>query len=335
MIVRRDGSVRFVQGLLLCLLLAMSGCWLLFEDWGGNVSYEVVEEKVHTQILLDKFAIDTAVRELSSRGIQVRMRFDFTEEFTVTDSLEDYEVAVSFLQGGQVIKRDTFGEGELEKGLVQVKENRTIGIDRRFSFFFPEHSFHALKQGVQDLELLVEGYAIYLKPIYRNVELEDTIIQEIERVDRIRVGGYDVKKHVKFAYTIPPIYEGQLMLTSFALDENSMNPSDMDVRLFGSGYPDVFWSLRCGEMTYFASEVNRNSLQYSGDDTTSAFYFAPTDSISIVVWDWDNVGRHDLITGWWGKPDLLVEKDGEMKNLRFKKMKNMEIRAVLGSKAVN
>jgi hypothetical protein len=102
----------------------------------------------------------------------------------------------------------------------------------------------------------------------------------------------------------PKLYNVSIEVEKFKLDTKKVDPTKYDFSVGGTGYPDLFWDLYCGEDYLFYSPVIKNTTLYNKKTGSNPFYCTQDDIIKISVADYDNGPfnkQHDIIASWKGK----------------------------------
>lgn len=103
--------------------------------------------------------------------------------------------------------------------------------------------------------------------------------------------------------TICNMIQPQVYELTFALDSLEMGyNSGYDVGVWasyskknkGRGYPDLIWNLDVGQYTRYRSAKHKNSFTVS--PATATAYLTDSDPLYLRLYDYDAIGRNDLIT---------------------------------------
>ncbi len=112
---------------------------------------------------------------------------------------------------------------------------------------------------------------------------------------------FETISETNFTINQPQVYFVRLELKELVASYYKYDTPNIFGKIFskrgsnkGHGYPDIFWVVNIGRLSKYYSETNKNSfVAYAG-----VRYFTVTDSdpINITAYDYDIVGKNDLIS---------------------------------------
>lgn len=100
---------------------------------------------------------------------------------------------------------------------------------------------------------------------------------------------------------MPDLYNVSITVKKFELETKLHDIRNYDFSVGGSGMPDLYWNVLCGEkITYCAPQI-KNTAKYSQTHTSETFYCCEEDLITINFADYDNgpFNTHDDMVGTW------------------------------------
>ncbi|WP_018343918.1 hypothetical protein [Cytophaga aurantiaca] len=109
------------------------------------------------------------------------------------------------------------------------------------------------------------------------------------------------------AVNTPQLKVNTISITDVKIKTEKKKASSYDFTLIGSGLPDPYWQIWCGEELIYFSPAEKNSLTINGTNSSSNFYTAANDIITIKFLDYDNgpFNRDDQIETVEGTPSEL------------------------------
>jgi hypothetical protein len=84
------------------------------------------------------------------------------------------------------------------------------------------------------------------------------------------------------------------------LNTKVVKPEKFDFAMGGSGLPDLFWEVYCGNDYIYYSPVIKNKVTYNKSYSCPAFYCTKEDIINLAIVDYDN--------GPFNTQDDIIEK---------------------------
>lgn len=182
-------------------------------------------------------------------------------------------------------------EFKLESDTINLRTPNSVG------FKIPFYLFHNIKAGRHDFEITC-FQNMFCSP-YKNYkelvnELGDTV--QIDFRNRVKATLFSFK--AKFKLNVPPIFKTIIYGYGIELRNDSVySPAGMDNTIWNSSYPDVYWTIHFpGNDQYCSSDYKKSTAFYDLQDTFYLYHYTPYDSVSIGVWDHDNLSRDDYIS---------------------------------------
>ena len=165
-------------------------------------------------------------------------------------------------------------------------------------FKVPLYAFNKLRSGVQELELscsqkLFCSGSAFGKQYIDSVK-NDTTLRYIRNYAPLSLLSFKVK----FKINVPRIFKTTLYGYGIELRNDSVySPAGMDNTLWNSSYPDVYWTINFPKDDFYcSSDFQKSTAMYDAKDTFYLYHYMPNDSVSIGVWDHDNLSRDDYIS---------------------------------------
>lgn len=170
--------------------------------------------------------------------------------------------------------------------------------DPAISFEIPFYAFQKLHEGEHELELKITQ-AVFCSPFrFSKFMYVDTLGDSIYNEVRNFIKAPLLACAAKFKLKVPPIFQTTVYGCDIELRNDSVySPAGMDNTIWNSSYPDIYWTVSFpGNNFYCSSDYKKSTSFYDLKDTFQLFHYTPNDSISIGVWDHDNLSRDDYIS---------------------------------------
>lgn len=106
----------------------------------------------------------------------------------------------------------------------------------------------------------------------------------------------------------PKLKLNTISITDLKIKTDKKKASSYDFTLIGTGLPDPYWQIWCGEELIYFSPSEKNTLTLTGTQASSNFYTAANDLITIKFLDYDN--------GPFNRDDLIETIEGTAKELK-------------------
>lgn len=85
----------------------------------------------------------------------------------------------------------------------------------------------------------------------------------------------------------PQLQKNTITLHSIKISTAKKAAGSYDFAMGGTGYPDPYWQMWCGQDLLFYSEFKKNTLTFAEASTTMPFYTCKHDVITLSVLDYD------------------------------------------------
>ncbi|WP_028980985.1 hypothetical protein [Sporocytophaga myxococcoides] len=185
----------------------------------------------------------------------------------------------------------------LHDEFLLVKEGNRI-----LNYSIPLRSLE-LSKGIHELNLKFEAIPVRFK--------QDSLKSDLKEVEYFSHKPVASKK-IKFQINAPELINTSIEVLKFKLNTNVCDPSKYDYAFGGTGFPDLFWDIQCGDDYIYHSPEIKNVTQYTKAFQSNYFMCAPDDKITIRAVDFDKGPfntQHDVIETWSGKiNDISIEQ---------------------------
>jgi hypothetical protein len=310
----------FTSILILINILLFSSC---FQKKYKN--FEIIEENYASAISLMKFEICSDCSIDSIHGIDLKFQIDYP---TITDNgLKKYGSNCNSLQictflldrNKNKIKNNKSDSDTLSGDFVCEEYSTNSNSESRIQQFFPFNKDN-VDAGINDFYFLIEAYPI-------NKEKDTAMFSQKFIIKRLSTKP-DFKVLIKLKLNHPIVNKYAINVDGFELDTTKFNPHSCDFALFGSGYPDPFWSISARGVYNYSSPSFKNILKYDSVYTSGNFYLSESDKILLYVSDWDSFSKNDALGSIYLKPSEISHNINNPTILAFDWVKNFRITAI-------
>lgn len=318
--------------LLLCCTVLLNACERKTSENQTNNS--IKEVKAEATLALNRennstrwkedFNVKEKIFAYNALGLQMSLDFKVEQQWLDSIKNEGYDaVYVNF-------SCYTSNTNTLES-VKNLPKNQRIAKDKgqfissarncKISYCFPYKDL-GLEPGIHALKV---GYTIngvhFMKE--KEPQLTTFLVKKI-----------DAKAIATSTYTTsaasPYLYKVAISVDKFQVESIVHDIHNYDFSLGGSGMPDLYWAVVCGEkIVYFAPQI-KNTANYTTPYTSNVFYCCEEDVITINFADYDNGPfntQDDLIATWQGKVKDLPTQHFD--TLRDKKLNYALIKATV------
>lgn len=322
--------------------LILTSCLGLFnsESKPKPVDFEISDKSPLTQDDYFKLEIDSFRNELLFR---IRITNEMAE-FQFPKDKEGHFLSgtafhIAFLCNNKPIegagltgKNSTynyFGYNKwLEKEVFYNTDTLDLFSAHTIEFRLPMYAFNKLKSGTTEMEmscsqkLFCSGSTFGKQFI--DAEKHDTVMRYI----RNYVPASLLSFKAKFKINVPRIFKTSIYGYGIELRNDSVySPAGMDNTIWNSSYPDVYWTINFPKDDYYcSSDYQKSTALYDAKDTFYLYHYTPNDSISIGVWDHDNLSRDDYIS--YETFSLNQFPQNKNYSFGFKNVKKFDMRVV-------
>ena len=195
-------------------------------------------------------------------------------------------------------KNTYFGYNKwLSKNITYTSDTFDLREPETMNFNIPLFAFAKLKAGIQELELQC-SQNIFCSGSTFSIAVIDTAHGDTsKKYIRNYVPVSLLSFKAKFKINVPPIFKTTLYGHGIELRNDSVySPVGMDNTIWNSSYPDIYWTISYPDYEHYcSSDYQTSTAHYDLKDTFYLYHYTPNDSISIGVWDHDNLSRDDYI----------------------------------------
>jgi predicted phosphatase len=278
----------------------------------NRIQYEIISESKGNGVQIKNLSFDTTELFKESKAIKVIFNIEVAKEALKNIQGKGYTSFYFNLQCNP-------DKGKTYSQLNEYtdEKNKRIGPDK-ICFVFQQtektieavipYRFLEMEGGSHDLLFTISAYPAKFK--------NDTVESSNRILDYISNEPY-ANTEAKIRIVAPKLYKVVIEMEKFELNTKVVDPSKYDFSVGGTGYPDLFWDLFCGEDFLYYSPVIKNSILYNKKTSSNPFYCTQDDIIKITVADYDNGPfnkQHDIIGIWKGKiSDLHPDKTDSLK----------------------
>jgi len=171
-----------------------------------------------------------------------------------------------------------------------------------------------LSAGMQPLT-----FTLFIYPIKFAIDTNRVETKHIERIGStpLYTQGYTT------TVLTPQLKLNTISITDLKIKTTLKKASSYDFTLIGTGLPDPYWQIWCGEELIYFSPSGENTLTLEGTQASSNFYTTAKDIITIKFLDYDNgpFNRDDLI-------ETINGTSAELKKLKKIKSNTISVSAI-------
>ena len=277
---------------------------LTYQD--GNITLTKLNTEIQKGIEVIHFVADTGMNK-NEEGLRTSFTIAVSEQILQSLKQQDFDALLVDIdcrgaQGKSFSYINTYLP-EISGKVVYPDKNTvfTHASTRNISIDIPYRKLE-LSKGTQKLTVSLLVYPIKFKV--------DTNRTETKNISRIGSNSLFKQDYSATVHT-PQLTKTVLSISGFKIKTNHKKASSYDFTLIGSGLPDPYWQIWCGdELLYFSPPV-QNSLTVEKLQKSSSFYVGPKDVVRISFLDFDN--------GPFNRDDLIENLEGtrsEFKNMR-------------------
>ncbi|MFL5753743.1 MAG: hypothetical protein ACJ76F_10065 [Bacteroidia bacterium] len=191
----------------------------------------------------------------------------------------------------------------------------------------PYFAFNKLKKGMKDFELKISQGVFCSSAMARRAKPDPSLKDTVFVYLRSSVPLSILKTKVAFRLNIPPIYKTALANEIIELRNDSVySPAGSDNTIWNSSYPDMYWTISHPlNVNYVRSNYQKSTSQYTGRDTFYVFHYGMNDTISIGIWDHDNLSSDDYLASH--KFAMSQFKPDKISRFGFGAVRRMDIKS--------
>jgi hypothetical protein len=278
----------------------------------GRIQYDILSENKGNGVNIKDLSFDTTELFKESKAIKIIFNIEVAKEALKNIEDKGYTSFYFNLQckpdQGKVYSKAKEYTDEKNKRIspdeicfVSHQTEKTIETVIPYRFL-------EMAGGSHDLSFTISAYPAKFK--------NDTVESSNKLLDYISNEAY-TSIEAKIRIVAPKLYNVIIECEKFKVNTKVVDPTKYDFSVGGTGYPDLYWDLHCGEDYLYYSPVIKNTISYNKKTSSHAFYCTQDDIIKITVTDYDNGPfnkQHDVIATWKGKiADLHNGKTDSLK----------------------
>jgi hypothetical protein len=265
----------------------------------GRIQYDIISESKGNGVGIKDLSFDTSGFFKESKSIKVIFNIEVAND--ALKSIQDkgytsfyFNLQCTPDQGKTYSQADEYNEDKNKRvgpdKICFVSQQTEKTIEAVIPYRFLE-----MAGGTHDLSFTISAYPAKFK--------NDTVVGSSKILDYISKEAYTAIE-AKIRIVAPRLYNVLIEVEKFKLDTKKVDPTKYDFSVGGTGYPDLYWDLYCGEDFLYYSPVIKNTIVYNKKTASNPFYCTEDDIIKISVTDYDNGPfnkQHDIIASWKGK----------------------------------
>jgi hypothetical protein len=258
----------------------------------GNLSLNSLNSKSVSGICIKNFIADTAANE-KEQGIRATFTLEIQQAILKQIQTDGFDALLADIRcKGTSGKEFSYVKTYLPKlsGMVVYPDKHNVFTHETIRELHMDIPFRKLElnAGIQELTISIDIYPIRFQADSNRVETK-----HIERI------GSNPLFTQSYSCTVqsPKLKINTLSISGITIKTENKKASTYDFTLTGTGFPDPYWQVLCGEELLFFSPSSKNTLTVTGTHSSNQFYTCPKDVISIKFLDYDNgpFNRDDLI----------------------------------------
>ena len=326
--------VKYIPLLLLTAILstALHSCTVVQDkEKNGNqaavlknedkIHFDIKEKITRSGIKVENITIDTLSLFHESEGIKIS--FDVEMLKNAFDSLKLNGYSSAYIQLSCITDNGTSYSSMIEMNKskrIHINKDRVISFPdtRNIAYQFPYRALE-MKEGPHHVLVAIDFFPINFKK-----DTSSPFFSFIDKINQKPIASYTIDVKV----SAPKLYQAIVEIAEFKINTKIVNPQKFDFSMGGSGYPDLYWDLYCGEDFIFYSPQEKNTVLYKSKYRTRPFYCSSEDLIKITFADYDNGPfntEDDIIDTWSGK--ITDFKNGIKDTISFGKIEYAVIEA--------
>jgi hypothetical protein len=284
-----------------------------------KLKYEILSTDSANGISISDLSFDTATIFNNTKGIKVIFNIEVSKG--VLEDIRKKGFSAFFFnlkcepdQGHQYSSYNEITKEKKKEARINTDNECFVShqTKRGIEIILP-YRLLEMQSGTHDLNISIDAFPARFK--------EDTLSYATKILDYVSSEAYtSLKARVKiFA---PKLYKVIIEVKKFKLNTDVVDPTKFDFSVGGTGYPDLYWDVYCGEDFLYYSPVMKNSLSYNNKEATNPFYCTKEDLIKINFADYDSGpfnSQPDVIDSWKGLISDLPSREDSIKlpNLKY------------------
>jgi hypothetical protein len=292
-----------------------------------SISYTVLSSDTVTGFKISNLQLDTAQKIEGTHGIT--LSFDVTTRPELFELLKKDHYSSLFVdvnchtpEGKQYLYRNELFKSPEKKKFIHINRDCFISEPtvRHLEIGIP---YRQLEMHEGDKELIISIDAFPAKFLDDSSSLNMKMLNGISNQS---MGHSQLKFHIH----APELYKASITVLKAKINTQLKKAEKYDVALTGSGYPDLFWEVYCGNDYIYNSPVEKNKSEYVKKCTTPTLYCCLNDQINLGLVDYDNgpFNTQDDIVGIYKFTPSEI-KSSQTDTLKFDKVEYMLIQSKL------
>ena len=244
----------------------------------------------------------------NSLGIKLKLELEVSKTWIDSVKKLGYDaVFVNYICFKDGVKRYESKKDLNLSNRVHADKGEFISTARKcndsYNFAYKDLQLH---EGIHALSF---GYSMHGVKFVKEKETQG-LMYAIKKIDTTILASsiYDTKA------ASPCLYKVAITVSKFQIETLKHDVHNYDFSLGGTGMPDLYWDIFCGEkLTYCAPQI-KNTANYNTTHTSDYFYCCQDDVITLNFADYDNGPfntQDDLIASWQGKIKDLPTKNSD------------------------
>jgi hypothetical protein len=265
-----------------------------------KLKYEIISTDSAKGITISDLSFDTATLFNNTKGIKVI--FNIMVSKGVLEAIRKKGFTAFFFnlncepdQGNNYsIYNEIIKEKSKEKRINTDNECFVSHQTKRGIEIILPYRLLEMQSGTHDLNIFIDAFPARFK--------EDTLSYATKLLDFVSAEAYTSLK-ARVRIFAPKLYKAVIEVKKFKLNTDIVDPTKFDFSVGGTGYPDLYWDVCCGEDFLYYSPVIKNSVTYNNKQSTNTFYCTKEDLIKINFADYDSGpfnSQPDIIDTWKG-----------------------------------
>lgn len=200
--------------------------------------------------------------------------------------------------GGNNYHNNYFGYNHwVQEKVLYTSDTLDMRYLRPVEFEIPLYAFNKLKRGTNSIELHCRQDLFCSPSRFTKLEIDPATHDSSYRSIRNYAHASLIAFTAKFNVHVPQIFKTAIYGYGIELRNDSVySPAGMDNTIWNSSYPDVYWTISFPEDEFYcSSDYQKSTGFYDLKDTFYLYHYSPNDSITLGVWDHDNLSRDDYI----------------------------------------
>jgi len=296
-------------------------------DTMPSITYSILSSDTITGFKISNLQLDTVKNIEGTHGIT--LSFDVATRPEIFESLKKDHFSSLFVdincqtpEGKQFLYRDELFKSPEKKKFIHINRECFISEPtvRHLEVGIPFRQLE-MHEGAKELIVTIEAFPAKF--------MEDSSSLNMKMLKGISNQSIGHTK-LKFQIHAPELYKTSITVLKAKINTQLKKAEKYDVALTGTGYPDLFWEVYCGNDYIYNSPIEKNKSEYVKQYTSPVLYCCLNDQINLGLIDYDNgpFNTQDDIVGLYKfKPSEI--KSSRTDTLKFGKVEYMLIQSKL------